>query len=93
MSEANVTSTSSQILAYKERQGWSIRNLSDVAINVTFDGSDPVTIDSGTNPGVQIPVGQTLICTSGARDYSTPWNAVYAIHAGTGNKRVAIQEW
>lgn len=93
MSEYNVTATSSQALVYKERQGWSIRNLSDVAINVTFDGTTPVTIDSGTNPGVQIPVGQTLICTSGARDYSTPWNAVHVIHASTGNKRISIQEW
>ena len=93
MSEYNVTATSSTALTYKERQGWSIRNLSDVAINVTFDGTAPVTIDSGTNPGVAIPVGQTLICTSGARDYSTPWNPVYAIHASTGNKRIAIQEW
>lgn len=93
MSDYNVTTTSSEALPFRQgRWGWSIRNLSDVAINLTYDGSAPVTIDSGSNPGEQIAPGETIRCT---REFNerTPANAVNVIHASAGNKRVSIQEW
>lgn len=93
MADYNVTATSSEALPFRQgRWGWSIRNLSDTAINITYDGTSPVTIDSGSNPGEQIASGSTIRCT---REFNerTPANAVYVIHASTGNKRISIQEW
>lgn len=93
MPDYNVTSTSTEALPYKQgRWGWSIRNMSDVPINLTFDGTAPVTIDSGSNPGMALSPGQALHCTRENNERS-PRNQVNVIHASTGNKRISIQEW
>lgn len=93
MPDYNVTATSSEALPYKQqRWGWVIRNLSDAPINLTFDGTAPVTIDSGSNPGAQLLPGQTMTCTRENNERS-PRNQVNVIHASTGNKRISVQEW
>lgn len=93
MPDYNVTSTSTEALPYRQgRWGWAIRNLSDVNINLNYDGTAPVTIDSGNNPGEQLLPGQTIRCTR-ENNERTPRNQVNVIHASTGNKRISIQEW
>jgi len=93
MSKFNVTSTSQVVLPYGERQGWTIQNISDVTINITFDGSLTVTTSTGTNPGVTLVPQEKMSVTAGARDMTSPWNQVCAIHGSAGNKEISIQTW
>ena len=63
----NVTTSATDALDYKERNGWAVENKSDVAIQVIWDGST-VTASSGSNPGWTLNVNDKLQATSGPRD-------------------------
>ena len=89
----NVTTASQVVFPYKERQGWTIQNISDTTINVTFDNSGVVTTSAGASPGVTLEPQERISATSGARDYTSPRNTVAVIHGATGTKIISIQEW
>jgi hypothetical protein len=89
----NVTTASQVVLPYRERQGWAIQNISDATINITFDNSGVVTTSAGASPGFTLAPNEKIISTSGSRDYTSPWNAVAAIHGSAGNKVLSVQEW
>lgn len=87
-----VTTSATDALDYKERNGWTIENKSDVAIQLIWDGST-VTASGGSNPGFTLNVNDKLSLTSGARDMETPWARVSVIHSGTGTKNISVIEW
>jgi hypothetical protein len=85
---ANVTTTSSQLLAANPiRRALWLQNISDTWIYVRFDAAPVATATAE----VGIAIGPNG--GGAAMERFIDQGALNAIHAGTGNKRLLITEW
>lgn len=88
----NVTTTAQSVVTATKRRALIVQNQSDTDLYIAFDNA-AVTGPAGTYPGIKLAAnGGTWSGTS-----VSPWDqtcdrAVYAIHAGTGNKVLVVHE-
>lgn len=92
--KVNVTTSATLVSAAKQRQFIAIQNQSDTSIYLAWDDTAVgVTVDSGAAPGFRIDAGDSLILSADVRHPVLAFSgAIYAIHGGTGNKAVSVQE-
>lgn len=92
--KVNVTTSATLVSAARQRQFIAIQNQSDTDIFIAWDATaSTVTLDSGAAPGFKLPAGGSLILSTELRHPVLAFsNAIHAIHGGTGNKALSIQE-
>jgi hypothetical protein len=87
-----VATTATLVDAATERQWLMIQNQSDTPIFLSFDGTAAVTTDAGASPGIRLAPWDTIMSTDISGRFTGNNYAIYAIHGGTGNKNLVIQE-
>ena len=88
----NVTSSAQLVVAAARRRSFILQNQSDTDIYISL-GNASVTGPSGSYPGIKVLANGGVWSGTAV----SPWDqsnddAIYAIHASTGNKVLVVHE-